>query len=241
MGAPRESPAIPSTRRVEGFRVAAECRPAEEVAGDFYLVTSYSPGRIGVVIGDACGRGRQGAALLPDVLPRLRQLARAGARPGRLLTELNRTAVRVVPVDRFITAAALLLDSRVCTLTVANAGHVPVLIRSAQSNVRIVGCASGPPLGVVPNAAYFEDCVPFRSGDVAVLMTDGVLETLETDLGCMSTLKRLLAAAPDGAGAIQRWLLTALDRRFRRDRPDDVTLLSVEACDPAVEAFKWAG
>jgi serine phosphatase RsbU (regulator of sigma subunit) len=231
-------------RQVEGFRVAAECRPAEEVAGDFYIVTAHAPGRVAVVIGDACGRGRLGAALLPDVLPRLRQLARAGVRPGRLLTELNRTVARAIPEDRFITAAALVLDSRVCTLTVANAGHVPVLIRSARSNVRIVGCASGPPLGVVANAAYFEDCVPFRMGDVAVLMTDGVLETVETELTSMRTLKRLLASAPDGADGIHRWLLTALDRRFRSDRPDDVTLLCVEAREPYFEVLsnlKWAG
>ena len=47
--------------------------------------------------------------MLPDVLPRLRHLVRNGVRPGRLLTELNRTVVRALPEDRFITAAALVL------------------------------------------------------------------------------------------------------------------------------------
>lgn len=243
MGIALESRVIPSSQSLNGFCIAAECRPADEVAGDFYLVVAPGAGRVSVVVGDACGRGREGAALLPEILPKARKLMHAGTRPGRILSELNRRARLVLPVDRFITAVALELDARVCTLTIANAGHVPAFTRSAGCLVQVVGHASGPPLGVVDGAVFREDCIPFRRGDSVVLMTDGVLEPLERDLCRMRTMKALLSTAPDGAGEISRWFLTALDRSWKGGRPDDTTLLCIEAIAAAAQAapnLRWA-
>ncbi|MBK8996572.1 MAG: serine/threonine-protein phosphatase [Myxococcales bacterium] len=212
----------------DGFRVAAECRPADELAGDFYLVTARGSGRLMVVIGDACGRGRDGAALLPGIVPRARQLAASSASPAHLLTELNRTAAAALPIDRFVTAAALELDRELCTLTVSNAGHVPGLARSAFSNVRVLGRVAGPPLGVVANATFTEEVFPFRDGDSVVLMTDGVLEAIESDLLGMDKLRALVAHAPAHARGLNHAILAALDRRLRGRRLDDVTLVTVE-------------
>jgi len=167
---------------------------------------------------------------LPEILPSVRKLLSAGVRPGRLLTELNRIAAQSLPYDRFITAAALELDAEVCTLTMANAGHVPALTRS-EKTVRIVGRASGPPLGIAPNAGYFEECVPFKHGDTVVLMTDGVLEAVESDLCEMHTLQTLLATAPLGAAGVHRWISEVVDRCLQGRRADDVTLLCIDADD----------
>lgn len=208
--------------------MAAECRPADELAGDFYLVTARAAGRLIVVIGDACGRGRDGAALLPAIVPRARQLAASVLPPARLLGELNRVAAAALPIDRFVTAAALELDSELCTITMANAGHVPALIRSAFSNVRVMGRSAGPPLGVVPGAEYAEECLPFRDGDTVVLMTDGVLEAMESDLLGMNRLRAVIAHAPGTARGLNHSILAALDKRLRGRSRDDVTLVTVE-------------
>jgi phosphoserine phosphatase RsbU/P len=212
----------------DGFRVAAECRPAEELAGDFYIVARRGPGRLLVLIGDACGRGRDGAALLPGILPRARHLASSDVNPAHLLLALNRTAAAVLPIDRFVTAAALEFDRELCTLTMANAGHVPALARSARGNVRVIGRVSGPPLGVLAEPAFEEECVPFRDGDTVVLMTDGVLEAMETDLLEMRRLRELIAHSPAHARGLNHSILAALDRRSKGRRTDDVTLVTVE-------------
>ena len=229
MAFPLEARATLIPWTLNGFRIAAECRPAGVVGGDFYVITAREGERLAVVIGDACGRGRAGAALLPDLLPRVRDLLRSDARPARVIGELNRCAARALPIDRFVTAAALELDLDLCTLSMANAGHVPAVVRSARANVRVVGRASGPPLGVAQNAAYFEECVPLGVGDTVVLMTDGVLEAVETDLCRMPTLIELVAAAPAGPRAINERILNALGRRGLGQSLDDVTLLCLEA------------
>lgn len=226
MGIESRIPSLPWN--ADGFRVAAECRPAEELAGDFYVVSPRGAGRLLVMIGDACGRGLDGAALLPGILPRARQLAASKLGPARLLTELNRVAAAVLPIDRFVTAATLEFDAELCTLTISNAGHVPALVRSAHSNVRLVGREAGPPLGVIANASFSEECVPFAQGDSVVMMTDGVLEALEVDLLQMKRLSAMIAHAPADPRGLNQSILAALDRRMRGRRADDVTLVTVE-------------
>lgn len=213
---------------LNGFCIAAECRPAGWIGGDFYVISARERARLAFIVGDACGRGSEGAALLPELLPRARELIRSEARPSRILTELNWNAARILPIDRFVTAAALELDADLCTLRIANAGHVPAIVRSARSHVKVLGRASGPPLGVAANAAYREECFPLGLGDTVVVMTDGVLEGVETDLLSMSRLLELIAAAPAGARGVSDYILARLDRR-RDSRRDDVTLLCVEA------------
>jgi Stage II sporulation protein E (SpoIIE) len=62
-----------------------------------------------------------------------------------------------------------------------------------------------------------------------VLMTDGMLEAVETDLLNMTTLMRLLADASGGAAAVHRLFLRRCDECNRGKRADDMTLLALEA------------
>jgi phosphoserine phosphatase RsbU/P len=214
-----------------GFRMLAESRSNGGLrGGDFYTFALRAPTRLAVVIGDACGRGPDGAALLPLVLPTVDRLLSLDEPPSRLLAALNRALVGSVPADRFVTAAAFELDTRAGTVVAACAAHVPTLFRSTGT-VRAVGTASGPPLGIVRDCVYADECHDLRPGDVAIFMTDGVLEALETNLLTMETLRRCLAAAPAGNRGVHRSLLSALDRCTARSRADDALLLSLEVID----------
>jgi len=212
-----------------GFHASVEQRAAGGTeGGDFYTLTSRSPGRIGVIIGDACGRGADGAAQLARVLPKLHELAHSGKGPGRLLSELNLTVLTELDQDRFVTAAALELDLNAGVLTVANAAHVPVMVRRARG-VSIVGRASGPPLGFSPETRYLEERHPLRPHDLVVLMTDGVLEAVETNLSTMSELRRLVSGARMDGREVHRLLLRTFEARTWGRRADDMTLLVLES------------
>jgi serine phosphatase RsbU (regulator of sigma subunit) len=212
-----------------GFRMLAESRSnGGPRGGDFYTFALRAPTRLAVVIGDACGRGPDGAALLPLVLPTLDRLLKLDQPPSRLLSELNRALVGSVPSDRFVTAAAFELDTRAGSVVAACAAHVPTLLRSTGCTVRAIGTASGPPLGIVRDCHYADECHDLRPGDVAIFMTDGLLEALETNLLTMETLRKSLATAPAGNRAVHRSFLAALDRCTARSRADDALLLSLE-------------
>ncbi|HEX2879974.1 MAG TPA: PP2C family protein-serine/threonine phosphatase, partial [Polyangiaceae bacterium] len=185
--------------------------------------------RLSLVIGDACGRGREAAPLLRTLFPRLQALSNGTARPSRLLQLLNRELFGEIPSDRFITGTALEIDARAGTLTIANAGHVPAVLRTRCGRVTVIGHASGPPLGLIEHSQYRDDSFRIQRGDLMVFMTDGVLEAVEDDLSRMSTLRELVANAPAGGKAVQRSLLTEFEHsQVSKRLHDDATLLSLE-------------
>lgn len=212
------------------FRIHAESRCAGgAVGGDFYAFRLCESKRLAVVIGDACGRGAEGARLLPHVLPELGELSNAVGRPSLLLDALNRKLAGKMPSDRFVTGAVLELDAETGTLTVSNAGHVPAMLRSSISGeVTVVGRASGPPLGIVADYSYLDESYPIARGDVVVFMTDGVLEAIETDLTAMSRLAAVVAQQPGRGNDVHRRLLASLPTYPPERRADDMTLLSLE-------------
>jgi phosphoserine phosphatase RsbU/P len=209
------------------YKIAAMSRPAEEVGGDFFVLVPRENGMC-VVIGDVCGAGLNAAQIAARIQPHVYTLAHLVNDPGALLMALNRVAGRLVPQDRFITAAAVELDGESGGLTIANAGHVPAIIRRKSGGTIVVGRASGPPLGMLREARYDNAHNRLATGDIAVLMTDGVLEAIEDDLTTMHTLAGLLAEAPEGAEAINRSIFSMVDRQASRTKPDDRTVLSIE-------------
>jgi serine phosphatase RsbU (regulator of sigma subunit) len=214
---------------LDGFRVAAERRSvAGARGGDFYILVARAPGRIGIVIGDACGNGADGEAQLSSILPRARELVRCGISPARLLRELNRVAVRDLPLDRFVTAVALELDVEDGTFTAASAAHVPPLVRRAE-NVMVACSHAGRPLGFSVSSTYVDEQMELAEGDLVVLMTDGILEAIETDLLAMSTSRKLFAAATEGARGVHRLFLRQVEERTNGPRTDDMTFVAVEA------------
>jgi serine phosphatase RsbU (regulator of sigma subunit) len=226
---------------MSGFRVAAECRSAGGIlGGDFYRLCPHAPGRMSVLIGDTCGQGPRAAAYLATVRPTLDELVRTTHSPAELLSELNKVAARVLPLDCFITAAAFEFDAEAGVLTMANAAHVPAIVRGASGLVTVVGSASGPPLGIEPSCTYENEYYELRRGDVIVMMTDGLLEAVEADLLSMGTLRALLSQAPGEAASVHKLLLGKLDECVARRFLDDVTLVTLEASYDAqrVEALQ---
>jgi len=72
-----------------------------------------------------------------------------------------------------------------------------------------------------------------------VLMTDGILEAVETDLAGMPTLAALVAQSLGSGGAVHGSLLAQLAQLpapLAKREPDDMTLLSVELLAEARKA-----
>jgi hypothetical protein len=220
-----------------GFQMLAEGRAADGESGDFFAFRLSGPNRLAVVIGDVCGHGRDVAAHLHRVAERFERLTPDG--PAQFLMELNRELFGQLATDRFVTSAAYEVDRRTRTLTVANAGHVPAILRRANGAVTIVGRASGPPLGILEHPHYFEESVTFDEGDVMVLMTDGIVEAVETDLTEMPKLLALTAQSVGSGWAIHRDLLGSLSGEKELRDPDDMTLLSLELMSEPPSARCW--
>jgi sigma-B regulation protein RsbU (phosphoserine phosphatase) len=208
-----------------GFIIAGECRPALEVGGDFYAVLPGDAGRLKVLIGDACGKGAPAARIAARVESTVRELARSVQGAAVLLSALNQRLARLLADDVFVTLACLELSTRDGTLTFANAGHVPPLLRRADSQaLESLGAPAGPPLGMVRSFRYRARSVALQPGDVIVLVTDGALEALNDDpVG--SRLARLVGTGRADADSIAERVISEIGHTSAAEHPDDLTVL----------------
>jgi serine phosphatase RsbU (regulator of sigma subunit) len=162
--------------QLEGWQITPFYRPAREVGGDFYDFHLLSDGRVGLVVGDATGKGVPAALVMSTTCGMLQLAARALSfpSPGEVLGQVNETLLARIPPNMFVTCFYAVLEPESGTLSYANAGHdVPYLWHGgAAEELR----ARGMPLGLMPGMHYEQKEIVLQKGDSALLYTDGLVE-----------------------------------------------------------------
>ena len=120
---------LPPVPELDGLAVSAAYRPADGPAagGDFYDVFTLDDDRVGVLLGDVSGHGRDSVTLAALARYTLRTLLVAGHGPGAALAEADRLLAREMR-PRFATVIAAVYDRRTTRLTYAKAGHAPPIV-----------------------------------------------------------------------------------------------------------------
>src|ERR671910_2551378 len=72
-----------------GWQISPFYQPAREVGGDFYDFHLLSEGHVGLLVGDATGKGVPAALVMSSTRSMLRALARASNSPGEVLEQVN--------------------------------------------------------------------------------------------------------------------------------------------------------
>ena len=161
--------------RSDHFEVDAFTRPAREVGGDFYDFFPIPDGRLGMVIGDASGKSIPAALVMAQLQAVLKNEARTGGSPTRIMDSLNRCAFAGSQSDRFVTMVYGELEPESGRFRYCNAGHnYPILTRGDGSYQSLE--TGGLLLGVFDDAQYEEGEVILHPNDVLVFYTDGFTE-----------------------------------------------------------------
>ncbi|QPN62423.1 SpoIIE family protein phosphatase [Synechococcus sp. CBW1004] len=171
---------------IEGVELAARCRPAFQVGGDYYDFIPVRPDLIGrrrergqwaLVIGDVMGKGVPAGLLMTLLRGMLRAEVLSGLPPDRILRDLNRMAQEdLAHSHRFVTLFYSDFDPRRRRLRYANAAHNPPLLwRRQQGRIERLD-ASGLLIGLQSEADYGAAEVTLDPGDVLLYYTDGVTE-----------------------------------------------------------------
>lgn len=225
---PNGAPTIP------GFDIAAGSYPAQYTAGDFYDYITLSNGNIGFVIGDVLGHGFSSALLMASTIAMVRLLAEIHNQVDRILEEANRYLVKATE-DSFVTVLLAGLDPQSRSLVYASGGHPPGYVFDSAGVLKTRLLSTGMPLGIAPQMQFpAADPIRLESGDLVVLMTDGVQEAISPD-------KRLLGIDPVFDVVRQNRARTAAEivERIRRlvcefsQSPtpvDDLTAIVIKVC-----------
>ncbi len=173
-----------------GYAVGGLCRSAREVGGDFYDALPLDGGNALLAIADVMGKGVPAALFAATLRSFLRTLAPGSRGPAELLARLNRLMFEELSsVDMFITVQLAVIDTHERRLTIAGAGHCPLLVSRSPGVAEFIS-PEGPPLGVLREAVFDEHAVVLGPLACALLYTDGLTEARSAQ-GCLFGQERL--------------------------------------------------
>jgi sigma-B regulation protein RsbU (phosphoserine phosphatase) len=225
---------------VEGVELAGFCRTAQQVGGDYFDFLPLENGHMGIAAGDVSGKGISAALLMASIRAALRGLTFGGPidLPG-VMQKMNRIAYDSSTTNRFATFFFADYDPDGRKFTYVNAGHNPPLLLHTDSDGQYasgeVGYLDigGPVMGVFPEVHYEQGFVAMRAGDVLIVYTDGVTESMtaaDEEWGDERLLETARSCAHLGPQEIVNCLLKEVDQfTAGAAQHDDLTLVVVKA------------
>ena len=219
---PKEVPTL------EGWQISPFYQPAREVGGDFYDFFELPNGCLGIVVGDATGKGVPAALVMASARSMLRAIAQTSESPGDVLRRVNDPLFMDIPPNMFVTCFYAILDSKSGTLSYANAGHdLPYLHSNGEAKELM---ARGMPLGLMSGMAYEEKEVILEAGQSVLFYSDGLVEAHDPK-GEMFGFPRLRALVAEHSEEIS--LVDSLLEELYSfvgegwEQEDDITLLTL--------------
>jgi sigma-B regulation protein RsbU (phosphoserine phosphatase) len=210
---PQRLPAAP------GLDYSGQCRPAREVGGDYYDFLELPGGRLGIAIGDVSGKGVGAALMMASLEASLRALAPVVQDTADLMGRVNNLVFQASSANRYATLFYAEYDPATRCLVYVNAGHnPPVVLRRYGGAWQVLRLETGGSVvGLLPQR-YQRGVFSHETGDLAVLFTDGVSESMNVrdeewgeerlievaktcyGLPARESMKRILAASQAFAG-----------------------------------------
>lgn len=203
-------------------------RPANDVGGDLVDCMRTDAGFHLLALGDVSGKGLPAALLMAKLQATIRALCCETAPLAELGTRINRIFRRDGISGSFATLAVLEVRSAEGSVRLLNAGHTPpILVRSGVPHALPKGGAA---LGLLADPTYAVVEETLAPGDLLLVYSDGINEARNAEGECFGNERvAALAAghARNGAAAMGRELLDAVQRFIGESRPDDDQTLLV--------------
>ena len=223
----------PERYNSKGLEIRAMMNPARDVGGDLYDYLPLDDDRILFVVADVSGKGMPAAIFMSVTLMLIREFARTGLSPARILENVNNTLSEQNPRMLFATAFVGIYNRETRQLVFANAGHTPPYI--LHDTLRQPDSARNTLLGLFPGEEYNEENVTLRTGDVLFLYTDGVDEATDPENRFYGT-ERLEQTLLDAKAAHEedfvRYVYDSLTVfSAGADQHDDITMMTLTVKD----------
>jgi len=171
-------PAVP----FPGFDMAGAAYPADQTGGDYFDFLSMPDGCFGIAVGDVTGHGFASALVMAETRAYLRSVTTTESDVGKALTLINDVLAADLGDGRFVTLLLARIDPNEHSLTYASAGHVPGYLFDCNGRVDSILESTGRPLGLFPGSAiHVSETIGFDSGEMLVLLTDGITEAKASD------------------------------------------------------------
>jgi sigma-B regulation protein RsbU (phosphoserine phosphatase) len=213
--------------------------PCREIGGDYYdFIHRKRDNRMVLAVGDVSGKGTGAALLMSSVHAAVRAQSQTRSSISEVMGEINQYIFENSPPNKFLTLFYGELDPQNGMLTYSNGGHnAPILVRHTGEIERLD--KGGLPIGMMQGVKYQEASVKFDVGDVLVIYSDGITESVnERDEEFEE--ERLIEVVKNNAGrsasGVRDRIDEALSRFVGTAAPvDDMTLMIIKRTDAGIE------
>lgn len=223
-------PAIEKT--LSGCEIYGVSIPSEKVGGDLVDVVELRAGETLAYVADIAGHGLPAGILMGMFKTAARTHLMDSPRLPALLERLNEVLPQVKEPEMYATCAAILLTHTDSCFTVeySSAGH-PAILRVKRSSPQVQRLQEAQfPLGLVPKVAYTSRELRTEPGDLFMITTDGIVETVDSEgqpFGVERVETILLQNTSAPLFQIAQKLQTAVDSFGRRADDQTVLLLRI--------------
>jgi hypothetical protein len=226
-------PDVPT--RIGALEASVAYRPAEGPAagGDFYDVFEMEGNRVGIIVGDVCGHGRQALAVTALMRYTLRAYLNAGGEP-RLALQIAARALENEQHAELTTVVLAVYDAANGTLTYACAGHEPPILLGPGAHTPVT-VGSSPPVGAGLQTGLRQTTVSLPPGALACFFTDGLVEARLHDDNLLGRERLTSIVRELGGEATADALLGKIATTADRS-PDDMAACIIRASHNAAVA-----
>jgi serine phosphatase RsbU (regulator of sigma subunit) len=226
---------------MRGVSLIGHCEPAREVGGDYYDFLPLDESRMGILIADVAGKGTSAALYMAELKGLMLSLSQLHKSPRQLLIDANRIISKHLDARSFITMTYAVVDMEQRTLTVARAGHCPLVFvpgphaasrapQSLQPDGMVLGLALD--VGDMFSRVLEELTLPLGRGDLFLLYTDGISEAMNVEGDCFgdSRLADLASQHADLTSSELRERILGEVRAFAGSaaQHDDMTMVLIK-------------
>jgi hypothetical protein len=173
-------PVVPPA--VDGFALAASCRPAREVGGDLYDFIQIDDRRYLMAVADVSGKGVPAALFMTMTKGLVGAVVEQMTEPDRIAWSMNEHLYETCARRIFVTLAIGILDTEARTFRYTRAGHNPPIWRRSRRGETHLLRKGGVGLGLVGprmfNPRTSTEVIDLEPADALILYSDGIVEAM---------------------------------------------------------------
>ncbi|RPI12442.1 MAG: GAF domain-containing protein [Ignavibacteriae bacterium] len=162
---------------VKGLELVGECRPCNEIAGDYFDIINMDDGNTAIVVADVSGKGAGAAMIMANLQASIRLGIHLSDKLNDFVSRVNDLIYKNTSPYEFITFFMAIWVPAERMLYYVNAGHNPPVVVDKDNNVTQLH-ATGLILGVLPDQKYEWRTAKVEENDVLLIYTDGLEEAL---------------------------------------------------------------
>ncbi|KGE71845.1 PP2C family protein-serine/threonine phosphatase [Spirochaeta lutea] len=153
-------------------------RPARGVHSDYWDVFPGPQGNTAFLVSDIAGKGMLSTLTMTIIRGTANLIGGSERKAGEVVTWLNRAITRRLKLDRFANLVYLNLQPSLGTVECAGTSHQNMMIYRLETGSIETVTSDQPALGIDPGTEYLSTSVPVDSGDIILVYTDGVVESV---------------------------------------------------------------